>query len=350
MPEKTRVGFVGCGGIAEEHLKGLAKNPDVALVGFCDINLARAEEMARKYGTDGKAFDKAKSMFENSSLDAAYFCLPPFAHGAEFEAIRRGVPFFVEKPINLDFEQARKISEAVKKKKLLTSVGYMNRYRRGVQLVRDLARGDQPILLLGGWIGGTPRAEGGAIWSWWIRKEKSGGQFLEQVTHTVDLARYICGEVSEVHAFAAKGLNAGAPEGYSIEDASVVNLKFKNGAVANLWASCSANGGGGGVSLNVYCNNMTAIFTGWEHSLRLLRKGAEPEEIKGEEGIFAIEDGAFIEAVKERDPSKVLCQYADGLKTLEITVAANQSMRTKQPVKLPIAAGAPRRAVKKRRR
>lgn len=349
MPEKTRVGFVGCGGIAEEHLKGLARNPDVAIVGFCDINLARAGEMAKKYGTDGKVFDKAKNMFDETNLDAVYFCLPPFAHGAELEAVKRRIPFFVEKPINLHLEQARKISEAVKEKRLLTSVGYMNRYRRGVQLVRDLAKEDQPILLLGGWIGGTPKPEGGAIWSWWIRKGKSGGQFLEQVTHTVDLVRYICGEVSEVHAFAAKGLNAGVPQGYDIEDASVVNLKFKNGAVANLWASCSANAGGGGVSLSIYCNNMTAIFTGWEHSLRLLRKGIEPEEIKGEGEIFAIEDSAFIKAVRDRDPSKVLCQYADGLKTLEITVAANQSMRTKQPVKLPIATKATHIAKKRRK-
>jgi len=336
MPGKTLVGFVGCGGIAESHLKGLVNNPDVAIVGFCDINLERAKEMATRYGTEGKVFERAKDMFDALQLDAVYFCLPPFAHGAELEAVKRGIPFFVEKPINLYLERAMRIAEAIKKKKLLTSVGYMNRYRKGVQMVRDLAKEDQPILLLGGWIGGTPKSKGGAIWSWWIRKEKSGGQFLEQVTHTVDLARFICGEVSEVHAFAAKGLNIEAPQEYNIEDASVVNLKFKNGAIGNLWASCSANGGGGGVNLNIYANNMTALFTGWEHSLRLLRKDREPEEIKGEPDIFAIEDDAFIKAVRENDPSRILCQYADGLKTLEITVAANQSMKTKQPVKLPL--------------
>lgn len=61
---------------------------------------------------------------------------------------------------------------------------------------------------------------------------------------------------------------------------------------------------GGGVALNVYANNLTAEFTGWEHSLRLLRKGEEPQEMKGEEEIFSIEDGAFIRAVRANDPSK----------------------------------------------
>jgi len=338
MADKTRVGFVGCGGIAESHLKGLAVDPDIALVGFCDINLTRAEQMANKYGTGGRTFANAKEMFGAIQLDAAYYCLPPFAHGTELEAVKRGVPFFVEKPINLYLAQAKRIAEAVKKKGLLTSVGYMNRYRKGVQLVRELTRGDPAILMLGGWIGGTPRAEEGAIWSWWIRKARSGGQFHEQVTHTVDLARFIGGDVAEVQAFAARGFNEGAPKGYSIEDASVVNLKFTNGAVANLWASCSANGGGGGVALDVYANNLTARFTGWEHSLHLQRKGLEPEEIKGEDEIFAIEDRAFIQAVRDDDPSKVMCTYGDGLGTLMVTLAANDSMRTGKVIRLPHAA------------
>jgi len=335
MSEKTRVGFVGCGGIAEQHLKGLLNHPHVALVGFCDINLARAEEMAKQYGTpDAKAFSDAEEMFDAVQLEAVFFCLPPFAHGAELGAIKRGIPLFIEKPINLYLEQAREIAAAVRRRKLITCVGYMNHYRQGIQKVRNLLREDPAILVLGGWIGKTPRPSATGIWTWWVQKGKSGGQFHEQTTHTVDIARFLCGEVKEVHAFSAKGFNKGTPDNYNIEDASVVNLKFANGAIANLWSSCSANGGGGGVSLNVYANNFTALFTGWEHSLRLMRSGAEPEEIKGEPDIFVIEDNAFIEAVRLNDPSKIQSPYSDGLKTLEVTLAANESMEKGKPIKL----------------
>ncbi len=334
MADKTRVAFVGCGGIAEAHLKGLVKNEQVELAGFCDVNLARADEISKKYSVTAKTFGNAEQMFGTLEIDAVFFCLPPYAHGSEMEAAKRGIPFFVEKPIDLHLEQAERIARAIKKKKILTSVGYMNRYRKGVQLVRDLIEQDQPILMTGGWIGGTPSGEKGGIWNWWIRKEKSGGQFLEQVTHTVDLVRFISGEVSQVHAFPAKGLNKAIPQGYSIEDASVVSMKFRNGAVASLWASCSANGGGGAVSLNIFANSTTALFTGWEHSLRLLRKGVDPVEIKGEENIFEVEDNSFIEAVRKNDPSHIMCQYEDGLRTLEVTVAANKSMTSKRPVRL----------------
>jgi len=336
MADKVRLGFVGCGGIAEAHMKEIVKNPDAEIVAFCDINLRRAEKMSKEYGgADAQIFGDAKSMLDKVSLDAVYFCLPPSAHGAEFESVKRGIPFFVEKPINLYLDQATKIAEAVENRNLLTSVGYMNRYRKGINKVRELLKEDAPILFLGGWIGGTPHPEpGGGIITWWIVKEKSGGQFHEQVTHTVDLARFLCGEVSEVHAYSAVNINKTVPPSYNIEDASVVNLKFINGVIGNLWASCSADGGGGGVSLAVYANRMTALFTGWEHSLRLLRKGAKPEKVPGELDIFNIEDTAFIEGVREGDPSKVMCPYSDGVKTLRVTLAANESMRTGKPVNI----------------
>jgi len=336
MADKVRLGFVGCGGIAESHLKGLVVNSYAKLAAFCDIRSSRAEEISKRYGVaDAQTFTDVGTMFDKADLDAIYFCLPPFAHGAEIEAVKRRIPFFVEKPINLYLDQAKKIAEGVEEENILTSVGYMNRYRKGVDKVRALLADDPPILVLGGWIGRTPSLESGAnILTWWIRKEKSGGQFHEQVTHTVDLTRFLCGEISEVHAFPAVDINKTVPETYNIEDASVVNLKFVNGGVGSLWASCSADGGGGGVTLSVYANRITALFTGWEHSLRLLRKDAEPEEMAGEPNIFAIEDEAFVEAVRKNDSSKVMCSYSDALRTLEVTLAANESMTTGSSVKI----------------
>jgi predicted dehydrogenase len=333
---KVKIGFVGCGGIAVSHLKGLVKNPHVELSAFCDINPARAKAIAKEYGgAKAAAFDDAADMFKEATLDAAYFCLPPFAHGAEFEAIDRGIPFFVEKPINLYLDQAEEIADAVERKSLMTSVGYMNRYRQGVQKAKEIFKEDPPILVLGGWIGRTPWPRPGVqILKWWVVKEKSGGQFHEQVTHTVDLARFLVGEISEVQAFPARGINKKTPPNYNIEDASVVNLRFSSGAVGCLWASCSADAGGGGVSLRVYANGTTALFEGWEHNLKILRAGGEAEEIPGEPNIFEIEDAAFVDAVRLKDPSRILCSYRDGLETLKVTLAANESMKSGRPVEI----------------
>jgi predicted dehydrogenase len=185
LTDKIKVGFVGCGGISSYHLESLAKNPHVNLVSFCDINLKRAKTTAKKFGgVKATAFSNAEHMFKETNLDAAYFCLPPFAHGAEMEAVNREIPFFVEKPVGLYINQSEDISAAVTKKQLITSVGYMSRYRQGTQKVREILKDDPPVLVLGGWIsGGGSGPKPDVPLHWTQLKEKSGGQFHEQVTH-----------------------------------------------------------------------------------------------------------------------------------------------------------------------
>ena len=333
MPKKLKIGFIGSGGMAKAHSDPLSRRADVEIAAYCDVDRKRARPLAKQF--NAPVFKRPAEMFDAVALDAVYICLPPFAHGAEFEAIARGIPFFIEKPINLNLKQAEDIAAAVARKKLITAAGYMNRYRRGVQTAKKVFADDPVIFSTGGWIGGTPRPQAAVgIWTWWVQKKKSGGQFLEQVTHTVDLARFLCGDAVEVHAFAATGKNKDTADKYDIEDAAVVNIKFASGAIANLWASCSANAGGGGVTLNAYAYGATAFFTGWDHALRLMRTGQDTIEIPGEPDIFAVEDDAFIKAVKTQNPAGIQSAYADAVKTLAISVAANKSMKTGRPVKL----------------
>ena len=344
--KKTRIGFIGTGGIARQHFGVLEKRKDVELVGFWDVKQELAREAADKYG--GKAFTSASAMYEALELDAVFICIPPAAHGeAEAGAIERGIPFFIEKPINKDLAQAEEIGAAVKAANLLTCAGYMTRYRKGVQRMKELVGDDPPILVLGGWIGGEPRGDA-PIMKWWVRKDISGGQFVEQVTHTVDLVRYLCGEAAEVCAHAVTGRGRDLPN-YDIEDAVGAAIKFRGGApdasggaprrlvaraaVANIHSCCSSNAKGG-ITLNVYCNNVAAEFSGWGHNAVIYRKGQDPEKIPGEENIFDVQDGAFIEAVRTGDCSGVLSSYADGLETLRVTLAVNESLATGSPVSL----------------
>ncbi|MBO3768675.1 MAG: hypothetical protein JTT16_05150, partial [Candidatus Brockarchaeota archaeon] len=236
----------------------------------------------------------------------------------------------IEKPIELKLDSLKLNPRELEKKKVINAAGYMNRYRESVKLAKKEFESDTPILSFGGWIGGSPRNE-----NWWIVKSKSGGQFHEQVTHTVDLVRFLCGEIKEVQAYKVKGMNKNVPISYDIEDASVVNMKLENGGIANLFASCSSNGGGGGVFLSVYAYETTALFSGWEHSLRLLKNGKEVSNIKGEPNIFEIEDSTFIEAVKNNDDSKIMSNYEDAIKTLAVTLAANSSMESGKVTKVP---------------
>ncbi len=330
---KLNVGFIGCGGIARQHINALAGISTAKLAAFCDIDLEKARALAEEF--DAKAFEVPGEMLDAMRLDAVWICLPPFAHGeAERACIEYGVPFMVEKPINRTLQQARRIADAIKQRGLMTSVAYMNRYRKGVNEAKKMFEEDPPVLSMGGWIGGTPKPDPSRpISMWWIHKEQSGGQFVEQVTHTADLLRYLCGEPMQVSAFAARDFNTDIP-GYNIEDAIAVAVKMANGGVAVLYSCCASNAKGG-IDLRIYAPKHAAEFSGWSHDATLYKVGAKkPKQYPGEPNIFEIEDRAFLRAVAKEDPSYIKCDYFDGLRTLEFTLAVDRALSTGRIAKL----------------
>lgn len=334
MAETVKVALIGSGGMAKAHIPGLSAMDDVEIVGFCDVVKERAEAMVAEHG--GAAFDDPGVMLDTTKADCAYVLLPPFVHGAAEDAcLKRDVPFFVEKPLNNNWEQACGIAAQVEAKGLLTQVGYMNRYREGLNAAKAILADDPAIFVSGGWIGGTPKPNPDRpISMWWVQKAKSGGQFVEQVTHTVDLVRYLCGDATEVMAYAANGFNQDIP-GYDIDDAMTVAIKLERGGVCNL-VSCCASNAKGGVWLDIYAGQSAFSFTGWDHSGKIQKAGEKAAEVKGEPDIFVVEDKAFIAAVKTGDQSLSRCSYPDGLKTLEISIAANLSAAKGEPVSLPL--------------
>jgi myo-inositol 2-dehydrogenase/D-chiro-inositol 1-dehydrogenase len=329
MKEKVRLGFIGSGGIVRSHLEqGLKDFPDVEFAAWCDLVPETAAARREQVGGQGEIYTDAREMLDEAKPDAVYIMLPPYAHGvAEDLVIERRIPFFVEKPVAIDLDTAKRVADGVTCHGLITAVGYMTRYRRSVQRVRQLLADQTPVLLHGGWMGGGPRTYEG-IWKWWVQKEKSGGQFLEQTTHTIDLARYLFGDVAEVYAVAVRDRRP-RPDFFTIEDASLVQLTFVNGAAGSLYSSCSTTLGGG-VSLTAWGTDMRAEFTGWEHTVHIHLPGEEEITISGEADIFALEDRAFVDSVKAGKNVGILATYEDGLHATAIACAANESMVTGQ--------------------
>ena len=341
--DKIRVGLIGSGGISKSHLPHLSTSPDVEIAAFCDIVVERAQNRANEYG--GSVYDDAEKMLAKEKLDAAYILIPTYKHGApERACIAAGVPFLVEKPLGIDPDDLRKLNTEVQASGLIAMSGFMNRYRKSVQRVKSILADDPAIIMDGAWIGGPPLDKDGdyfaknPIGEWWPVKDLSGGQYVEQVVHTIDLARYLGGEVEEVYAFAARGFNKKLPQlvsNYTNDDAMVVSLKFAHGGVGNLMASCSTPAGGG-IFLNIWAGQHGAKFTDWAHHVEIYTAGQkEPETIKGDiDDIFPTEDRVFIDAVKTGDRSKIKAFYEDGARTTLLALAANESIRTGQPVKV----------------
>lgn len=316
-----KVGFIGTGGMASAHFNRM-KNLPVEFVGLCDTDEERAQAAANELG--GKAYTDYKKMLDEVEMDACWVCVPPFAHGdAEKAVIDRGVHLFVEKPIALDMGLAREISAMIDEKGIISSVGYHWRYMATVDAAKQVLGSRDVGMMLGWWIGGMP-----GVW-WWRQMETSGGQAVEQTTHIFDLARYFAGDVTEVYAAHAQRFLHKEVENFDVDDVGTVTLKFENGAIANISSGCL---GGYRVGLDIISKDLV-IQVGSGSQLNIAENGERRTETHESDGYF-LEDQVFIDAVKRNDPSAIRSTYADAVKTLHVTLAANESAKTGQPVRL----------------
>jgi predicted dehydrogenase len=304
------------------------------------VVLERAAKQCGKYPEHApQAFATPAQMIADAGLDACYILLPPFAHGeAERACLNGNVPFLVEKPIGNKIEVLREIRAEVRTKNLITAAGYMNRYQPSVKAAKAAFSGDEAVIAWGGWLGGPPTTDNAymatsLIGQWWVIKEKSGGQFVEQVTHTVDLVRHFMGDATEVFAHNTTAFNSKLPNllpNYTMDDAMAVNIRFAGGGIATILSS-SATPVGGGVSLKILGTHSALEFSGWGHDA-IIRTAQGEETVAAEANIFAVEDRAFIDAVRSGDRSSIMTDYDDAFKTAALTLAANASAANGTPV------------------
>lgn len=316
----VRVAFVGAGGIANAHMRALSQIEDARMVAFCDIDQARASAAAGTYG--GKPYAELGAMLDAERPEAAYVCLPPHAHvGQEEELARRGIPFFVEKPIANTLERATTILEAVRMADLVTSVGYHWRYMACTRMARERLEGKTIGMALGYWLGGMPGVH------WWRRMDMSAGQMVEQTTHIVDLARYLCGEIVEVYAAMTTRALADV-EDFTVTDVGTMTAKFASGALGSFSNTCLLKGFGYTVGLHVVTQDIVVEV----ESSRCRALTAAGEEVVPPDGNPTVEeDRAFVRAVATGDRAGILSPYEDALRTLAVTLAANRSARNGRP-------------------
>jgi len=197
MATRVRIGMVGAGAVAARHARTLLAMDGVEVAGVADPALERARELADEVGA--ATYPNHMELLEAERLDALYICVPPFAHGPpELAAIDAGLPFFVEKPVAIDEPTATSIATRLAGRPLVTCTGYHWRWLDIFDRAAELLADRPARLVQCSWLDKVPPP------TWWLRRDGSGGQTIEQTTHVLDVARGLAGEVTEVHAYAAR--------------------------------------------------------------------------------------------------------------------------------------------------
>lgn len=324
-----RIAIIGTGWVTTAHLEALSKIPEAEVVGVAGRNEARLRELTAQSGA--RPYSDYRALVNAEKPDAVLLLWPPHLHGdVELFLADHVGAVLVEKPLANSAEPAEAALAAFQRAGTLVAVAYQNRYREGVRRARALfaASADKPVLVNGWWVGDTPGP------TWWRNKQQSGGQFVEQCTHVVDLARYLVGEVKTVQAFGTLAFQTDAT--VTVEDAMTVNVQFASGALGTFQTGCFSRTGGAapGVGLTVASASAVARFSSWGFDATI-DNGEGVQTLAGEPDIFERQARAFVEAVRTGDRSLIACDYADGLASLRVGLAANRSLELGgQPVSL----------------
>ena len=226
--------IIGCGRISKNHIEALINNSDNCnLVVLCDIVENKAIERKRQYentieGTNVKVYTDYIQMLQNEDIDAVSICTESGYHAKiAVDCLNYGKHILIEKPMALSLEDADKIIDLGKQKKLKVGVCHQNRFNPPVQKLRRAVEEGR----FGKIINGTARI----LWTrdqnyynqapWRGTKALDGGTLMNQCIHNIDLLQWMMGsEVERVHCERGTFLR-----NIEMEDFGAILIRFKNG-------------------------------------------------------------------------------------------------------------------------
>lgn len=256
MEKKIRIGVIGCGGIANgKHMPAEKRNPMAEMVAFCDIIEERAIKAREDFGKpEDKVYTDYKELLKDKSIDAVLVLTPNCAHcEITVAALEAGKHVLCEKPMAMNYEEAKKMLAARDKSGKILTIGYQNRFRPDSLYMKDRAKE--------GMFGDIYYAEAIAIrrravptWGVFIDQEKQGGGPLIDIgTHALDLTLFMMDNYEPAYCVGKtfhklnKQKNTGNAWGdwdtekFTAEDSAFGFVVMKNGAVIYLKSSWALN-------------------------------------------------------------------------------------------------------------
>jgi len=228
----------------------------------CGQNERGTREFAQTWGWQETETDWHK-VVERPDVDVIDICTPTYLHkDIAIAAAQNGKQIFCEKPMALSYAEAREMYEAAEKAGVLHYLNHNYRRCPAVAYAKQLID-EGKIGQIFHWRGAYLQdwiTDPNFPLTWHLQKKYAGaGPHYDLNSHSVDLARYLVGEVAAVSAmmkqFYAKrplpGSGAGtfkSGEGggemgeQTVDDASFMIAEFENGALGAFESSRFASG------------------------------------------------------------------------------------------------------------
>ena len=350
-----RIALIGCGRISFKHIDGFVDNKEkVSLTATCDPIKERAEEKKAEYlkklsGSSVDIYLDYKDMLQSQKKPDIVTIATESGYHPQItiDCLNAGCHVIVEKPMALSTEDADKMIAAAKKNGKKLAVCFQNRFNTPVMKTRKAFDAGRFNGLLHSMIqirwNRNESYYAQAPWrgTW----ELDGGTLMNQCTHGIDLIQWFGGNVKKIH-----GVVRNYQRPIEAEDFGVAILEFENGSVGmiegtanifpkNLNETLSLFGRSGSVVIGGIAVNKIETWrfedaekVGDSEDAILNPDDKDPPTVYGfgHSTLFA----DFINAIEnDREP---LINGEEGKKALEIILGIYKSMKTGQPVELPL--------------
>ena len=339
---KIRIAVVGCGRISKNHFDSIEKHKDnIELVSICDIQRKVLSEHEAKYKVKG--YLDLSDMLENEKLDLIAILTPSGIHADQTElCAKHGVNVMTEKPMATRWSDGIRMVKKCDDARVRLFVVKQNRRNPTLQLLKRAIKENR--------FGKIHMVHLNIFWSrpqeyydqapWRGTWEFDGGAFMNQASHYVDLLEWLIGPIDKVHAMMS------TTRDIEVEDTGVLNVKWRKGTLGSM-----------SVTMLTYPKNLEGSITilGEKGTVRIGGVAVndiqhwefdEPKDYDKEvkeanyqtTSVYGFGHPLYYENVIEvlRGNAEPETDGREGLKSLEVLIAAYLSARDGKTTSLPL--------------
>lgn len=349
MTPAVPTGLLGCGRIARHfHLPILGAQQELELLAVAEPDPA-GRDLARAAAPGADIRADWREVVDDPRIEALVVCLPSGIHAdAACAAFAAGKHVYLEKPVATTIEDGRRVEGAWRASGAVGMAGFDQRFAAPmIGLKRELRAGTI----------GAPTGARLAMGSgrrdapeWKRSRATGGGVLLDLGSHMADLARFVLeDEAREVRASVASV--------FSDDDTASFTMTLGSGLLAQAWVTLAGItesrfevvGERGMLVADRYAGTLRRLppeppwsrphrartgLARLARDSRALLAVARPLDIGA---TYRSALSAFAAAVSAGEPASP--DIADGVRSLEVVIAAEESARTGYPAAVPLAAG-----------
>jgi len=316
----------------EAYISNLRRMDGVELLGVADDEVMRGETIARQH--EARYYPSYEALLE-AKPDGVVICTENNRHRPLAEmAASQGVNVLCEKPIATTREDAKAIVDACDKAGVLLMTAFPMRFSAPLFEIKNrLDNGDFGDIYA---FNATNQGELPTVYRTWFADPElaGGGAIMDHTVHLVDIMRWFLD--SEAETVYARSNRIFHTDEVMVETGALEMLTFANGVFATIDASWSRPQywpTWGGLTFEMVTQRGVVIVDAFRQNINIYSHDVQRANWAywGSDINHAM-IGEFVAAIRENRAPKVT--GVDGLRAVEVTLAAYESVHSGQTVQV----------------